>query len=208
MNEVRPDKNKSVSHVLGRVFGTLLAKRGENALGSLIRRPADSRAGHGSQHSGLQALEEALEALSPVEQLAPRNEAVHSSDLSVLSRATGLQHGLDNIHRCRKRSRETTSHRTSKTVCRRVVLLGGVHRGRYRLIGEELKRGERDRHRKRGWVGDVESAETLVLVDILGAIDHGAIHLGRVLDLHALLDDCVMAASDLFPFCAYSSACV
>lgn len=71
-----------------------------------------------------------------------------------------------------------------------VVLLLRVHGGRQRFVGEELEGSERYGHGECRRVRDVERAETFVLVDIFGTIDHRSIHSARVLDLHALLNDC------------------
>lgn len=71
----------------------------------------------------------------------------------------------------------------------RVVVFARVQHGRDGLVGEELEGGEGDGHGEGRRVGDVEGAKTFVLVDVTGAVDHGSVHLARVLDLHALLDD-------------------
>lgn len=70
-----------------------------------------------------------------------------------------------------------------------VVCLLRVHGGGDGFVGEELQGREGDGHGQCGRVRDVESAESFVSVDVLGAVDHGAIHLSRLLHLHTLLDD-------------------
>lgn len=129
-----------------------------------------------------------------MQKLATLNETTDISQSSVGSGAASLEHGLNNVHRSGKSSSETSSNSSSGAVGNWVVVLLWVHDGRESLIGQELKGVEWDGHGEGGWVGDIEGTETLGLVHVLRAGGHGWVELLRALDLHTLLDDCVVLA--------------
>lgn len=75
-----------------------------------------------------------------------------------------------------------------------VIVLLWVHDGGDGLVRQELQRVEWYGHGERGWVGDIEGAETLGLIDVLRTCGHGWVELLGALDLHTLLDNYRMLA--------------
>lgn len=67
-----------------------------------------------------------------------------------------------------------------------IVCSRGVENLAQVLVGCELDRLEGDGHGEGGWVGDVEGAEALGLVDFDEAIHNAGVD--RSVDLHSLLD--------------------
>lgn len=166
----------------------------EVRLAGLVCGPADGSRWHGRDDSWLDTLEESASTLARIQQLAALDETGHVPQLRIRCTSTGLQHRLNDVHWCGQRGCETSGNTTCHAVSDRVVLLLWVHDGGEGLVGEELQGVEWDGHGEGGWVGDVEGAETLVAEDGLGAGGHVWVESLGALDLHALLDDCVVSA--------------
>ena len=158
-------------------------------LASLICGPADSGRWHGSDNSWLDTLEETLCSLSGVKELGTLNKATDVSQSGIRRGASGLEHGLDNVHRSGESSGETSSNSSGGAVSDWVVVLLWVHDGGDGLVGQELETVEWNSHGEGGWVGDVEGTETLGLVDVLRTCCHGWVEFLGALNLHTLLDD-------------------
>ena len=57
-----------------------------------------------------------------------------------------------------------------------------------------MERGEGHGHGERGRVGDVECGYAFASIDVFCAVEHGFVHFVRIVDLHALFDDCRLLA--------------
>ena len=115
-------------------------------LGCFIGGPANGRTRHCRDDPRFDALEEAADAFSLIQQAAACHEAVHRSQLGICRATPRLEHGFYNVHGRGQRCRKASGHRTRRTVCEGVVVLLGVHGGGDGLVREELQRGEGHRH--------------------------------------------------------------
>lgn len=124
--------------------------------------PADGRAGHRRDYSGLEALEETSQALAPLNDGGGVPQTPDVPKFGVGRRATGLQQRLDDIERRCHTSRQTARQTSRRAVRIRVPSARRVHRLRQRLVSDKLQRREGHRHAQRGRVGHVEGAHALM----------------------------------------------
>lgn len=115
-------------------------------LGKLIGRPANGSARHCCNNTGSDTLEEAHKSCPLVQQPAATHETVDAPHFRIGRGSSGLEHGLDNVHRGGETSGETASNGSSQAVGDRVVLFVGVHGGGNGLVCEKLQSGKRHRH--------------------------------------------------------------
>lgn len=99
-----------------------------------VHSPADRGAGHSGDDSGLQTTEVALEAFSLVDDLGSLEQTVDRPQLSIVSAASCLQKGLNDVQGRSKRRGKTTSQTTSETMRVGIVAASGVHDLRYRFV--------------------------------------------------------------------------
>lgn len=184
-------RNSLTSHVrrsqlTARSF--LLFDADEVRLRDLVGRPANSRAGRSGDDSGVHAAEEALRALSPVDDACGVEEAAGIADLHVGAGSSRLEQGLDDVQRCGCGCGDTAGETTGGAVGERVVAgfsaaLHGLCEG---LVCGELQGREGDGHGEGGGVGGVEGTDAFGSVD--GARALADVAEGGTVDLHALLD--------------------
>lgn len=149
--------------------------------------PADGRAGHRRDDARLEATEEALEPIPPLDDRSRLPEAFGGANLRVSSGAPRLQQSLDHIERSRHPGRDGSSQASRDTVGDRIIAFRGVHDLRDGLVGGELDGREGDGHGECRGVGHVEGPHTFRAVHRLGALGDGLVD--GTMDLHTLLDD-------------------
>lgn len=182
--EVSAEQVVSINPVSTRLVQTL---QSQHLLCHFITRPANRGTGHSGDNSGPQTLPEPGQPLSPPNNRRSLLQPITVPNLGILTRSPRLKQRLDDIERRRGRSGNGTRKTSRDTMRQRIVLLLGVDDLDEGFVGGELERGEGDRHKERGRVGNVECTETFGFEDGLEAVADVAVRGLR--ELHALLDD-------------------
>lgn len=158
----------------------------EISLGHLVRRPADGRTRHGRDNTRASTTQEPTPSELALDDRRRVDQTFSGAHLLVGSQATGLQQGLDDVQRGGDSGGEGTGQTTGDAVGERVVVLPRVHDLGQRLVGDELRRCEGDRHAQRRGIRDVKGLQAFCAVHRPGTLPDGFVN--RAMNLHALLD--------------------